>query len=420
VTAATPRAVAEALARLREAGAALRRRPARETLDALARVLELWRDPASEPRRALEKELPDATGFHPATVREGLARALAPWSGEALRALVEREVGGPDALDGRGPLLAGGFETTALLLAGVLPAPTLLAMLAPLALRSPVLVKPSQHDPVTARLVAGSLAEVDPGLGRCAAVVRFAGGDEACAAALLEADCVVATGSDETVAAVAARVRPPRRLVACGHRLSLAAFGPGALGGGALDDAARRLALDTALWDQLGCLSPLALYGVGDAAASERVGEALARALADAEGRWPRGRIPPEAAALASRERSLAEMRGARVWQGDGARWSVVCAGDARPRPAPLYRFLHVHPVAHAAALVEAIRPHGPHLACVALEGFGRETRALARALGGLGASRICWPGEMQSPPLAWRRDNRGVLEPLARFSDLE
>ena len=35
-------------------------------------------------------------------------------------------------------------------------------------------------------------------------------------------------------------------------------------------------------------------------------------------------------------------------------------------------------------------------------------------------ASRVCAPGRMQAPPRAWRHDNRGVLEPLARFAQIE
>jgi hypothetical protein len=56
----------------------------------------------------------------------------------------------------------------------------------------------------------------------------------------------------------------------------------------------------------------------------------------------------------------------------------------------------------------------------VAIEGFGEGTAELARALANLGASRICAPGSLQSPPLDWRHAGRGVLAPLARFSDIE
>jgi len=89
-------------------------------------------------------------------------------------------------------------------------------------------------------------------------------------------------------------------------------------------------------------------------------------------------------------------------------------------RPAPLHRFVRVHPISNLAELRRALVPLSRHLAAVGLEGFGSDTRDVARELVDLGASRICALGRMQSPPLSWRHDNRGVFTPLARFAQLE
>ncbi len=422
----TPAELRARLAELREAGAALRRRPARATLDALARVLDGWSDPASAWREALEAELPGVTGFSAPMVREGLARALAGWSGDALRALVESELGGVEALEGEGGAVCGGFETTAVVLAGAIPMPTILALLAPLVLRSPVLAKAAARDPVTPRLVARSLAEVDPDLGRAIAVVEFPGGDAERTAALLEADCIAATGSDATVAALRARIPDARRVVARGHRLSLAALGPDATHGPALRRAAADLALDVALWDQLGCLSPLSVHAVDpDPAACDRVAEALAAELAAAEERWPRGRVDAATAAAIQAARDEAELRGAagrrvRVFASRGTAWTVV-REDAPPlRSGPLHRFVRVHPAESAERLRDALAPAGRHLAAVAVGGFGPQAQGVARALAELGASRVCAPGTLQAPPLAWRCEGAPVLVPFARFTDLE
>ena len=98
----------------------------------------------------------------------------------------------------------------------------------------------------------------------------------------------------------------------------------------------------------------------------------------------------------------------------------VVREIDREPRPAPLHRFVRVHPVAGAAELLEAVAPYGRHLAGVAIEGFGAQTDDLARGLLGLGASRVCAPGQLQAPPLGWPQDGQGVLAPLARLSRVE
>lgn len=419
-------AVRAAAVRLREAGAALHERPARRTLAALGDVLELWRDAGSPWRRALEARLPAATGFSPETVREGLSRALEGWTREALAHAVTRELGALERLDAGARSAVTGFDLTAVVLAGSIPMPSLLSLLLPLALHSPVLAKCASRDPVTPPLVAASLAEVDAELGHCLEVVCFASDDEAARRAFLDAPCVAATGSDETLAAVAAQVAPPRRLVAHGHRLSLAVVGPAATRPDRVDDLAERLALDTALWDQLGCLSPVAVFAVGDEPqAADRLAEALAKALASAQARWPRGRVEPAVAAAVRHERDAAQLRAASgrrvaVHADAGTAWTVVREDSAAWRPAPLHRFLRVHPVASREALVDALAPVGPHLAAVALEGFEAQTVEVAGALARLGASRLCRPGALQTPPLAWRRDGQPLLLPLARLADWE
>ena len=411
---------------LRAAGETLRRRPAAEVQGLLEQVLDGWSDRDSGWRQQLEASLPTATGFSPEVVAEGLERGLAHWDGAALRALVARELGDVGVLDGSSARLAAGFDVTALLLAGSIPMPSLLALIAPLVLRSPVLAKTASRDAVTAPLVVASLAEIDAELGACAAAFGFAGDDDDAVDALLEADCVVAMGGDATIANVARRIAPATRLVAYGHRLSVAAVGGEATRGESLKRAADALATDVALWDQLGCLSPVAVYAVGeDPDAADRVAAALAQALASAELRWPRGRVDAEVAAGIVLERDAAELRGAAdgrvaVHASDGTAWTVVRERDATPRDAPLHRFVRVHPVADEAALLRALLPFRRHLAAVAIAGFGTASDALALALAQRGASRICAPGTLQAPPLDWRHEGRGVLTPLARFADRE
>jgi hypothetical protein len=415
------REIRAALERLRDASLRLRNRPARETISALASVLETWRRPDSGVRGVLRTDYADATGFSPAMVEAGMARALAGWTGDALRSLLDRELGGIEALEGTGVRSASGFEVTSVLLAGSLPTPTLIGLLAPLVLRSAVLAKTSAHDPVTAGLVASSVAAADPELGECIEIVDFPSSDSECVDGLLGADCVVASGSDQTLANVAARVQPPRRLVGYGHRLSVAALAPDRPA-----DSAARVAEDVALWDQLGCLSPLAVFVAGhEPGGAAGFGEELTEALADLEERWPRGRIPAQVSAAIARERDEAEMRAAggapvRVHRSAGSSWTVVVEDGCQTRPAPLHRFVRVHPVAGIRGLVEALTPVKRHLASVGVGGFAGQRSELVAALRQLGASRICPLGTMQAPPLSWCHDNRGVLTPLARLSDAD
>jgi hypothetical protein len=421
----TPDEIAEHLAHLRDAGEQLKKRPFGEVLDLLGAVLDGWRDPNSGWRRDLEERLPSATGFTAPLVREGLRRALDDWTSDALRELATRELGPIDAIDAASGRRVSGFDTTAVLLAGSIPMPSLLALIAPLAMRSPVIAKPASRDPLTPHLVARSIAETDAELGRCIWIASFDAANEDCTRALLEADCICATGSDATIAAVQSQARPPRRLVVDGHRLSIAAVAPPENADRRID-LAKRLAVDIALWDQLGCLSPIAVFAVDpEPSRAAALGEALAVALGDAEKDWPRGSIDASAAHAIAQQRAEAELRRAAgraiaIHASDSTAWTVIVEDGPDLRPAPLHRFIRVVPVAGLGSLLDAIRPLGPHLAAVAIEGFGAEAAGLANALAELGASRVCSPGSLQSPPLDWRHGSRGVLAPLARFADIE
>lgn len=410
--------VRAARARVLAAGALLRRRPRHERVQLLGRVLERFRAAGSAERRRLERELPEATGFSAATVREGLARALAPFSAAALEALVERELG---AL-GKGRI-ATGFEATAVLLGGGVPTPALPALLGPLLLGSPVLARCSSHDPVTARAFAAALAAEDADFATALELVSFPSDDGEALGELLAAPCVVAFGSDETMAAVGARLGPTQRFVRHGHRLSVAVLGEAALTGPGLADAAAALALDVALWDQQGCLSPVAVYALGVERVPDALLAALAGAFAEAASRWPRGRALPDVTARFGVERDTAELRaaaGADVRVAAGQGFVLVAEPDVAFRGSPLQRFLRIHPAPSGERLLEALAPLGPHLAAVGVAGLGPLSGRLELALAELGASRVCPLGALQAPPLDWCHDQLGVLLPLARLADIE
>lgn len=397
----TPAEIRERLESLRAAGAELGKRPAEEILDVLAGLLDAWCAPTSSLRSGLARALPAATGFSPEVCREGLDLALGAWSGERLRELVDRELGDAAAH-------AVGAETTAVLLAGALPPPSFGALIAPLLLRSPVLVRTAAHDPVTAAHLARSIAAADPALGRCIEIVRFPHDDAACLDAFLEAALSVATGSDETVRSVAARVRAPRRCVQHGHGVSLIA-----LGIETQPDVCARIAYDVAIWDQLGCLSPVGVWVLGGRARAGDVAARLAEELDRIESRLPRGNIPTAAAAASAQQRAHAEMRAAAgrpVRVHAGASYTVVAEDDATLRSAPLHRFVRVHPVADEDELVEALRPLAPWLAGMAVEPASPAMRRTAQRLG---PTRICRVGELQAPEFAWPRDRQPILRSL-------
>ena len=382
------------LARLAEAGERIRAIPLDERVERLQDVLDRMAEPKSAIRDELGAELPSASGFTRETVRTGLDLALRRWRDTGLRDLVRGELGARADLR-EAP------HSTAVVAGGAIPMPTLEAMIAPLVLGSTVVVRPARRDPVTARRFREILLQLDDALGSAVAICGTERGDDEALDALLEVGVVVASGSDSSVATIREHVNPRTRFVGYGHRLSVAVVGsePGA-------DELAALALDASLWDQLGCLSPLAVFALGHSDAWAR---GLAGALDRASSERPRGEVPLEAAAAIGRERDLAELRGAedeRIQLHAGADWTVIREADARWRSSPLHRFVRVHPVADERELAGALGPIQAQLSTV---GFGRGLDAAAARL----APRSAPLGSMQTPPLHWNHDGIGTLRPL-------
>ncbi|MCP5045212.1 MAG: hypothetical protein GY944_29650 [bacterium] len=388
-----------------------------EIVQCIGQVRERFRDPTSSCRRELEAKLPAATGFAQQTVRAGLDRGFEPWTAEALERLVADELGSLST-----SLSITGYERTSVLLAGSIPMPSVLSILLPLVVRSPVLCKPASRDPITPGLLIDTLREVDALLADCVAVVPFDASDQAANQAFYASPCISATGSDETIATVERFLASGQQRVLYGHRVSVSVVDLAA----STPDDVEALAIDIALWDQLGCLSPVLFHLVGGPEGSaDAFAEALAEQLATLERRWPRGQIEPEAAAAIATERADAQMRaaldqGTRTIASPGTQWTVVLERDSLPRPAPLHRFIRLVSLPDRDALREALAPVSPHLAGVSLVGFASDRENLVEELFAFGASRVCAAGRLQAPPLGWRRDNQPLLLGMTRLGNHE
>ncbi|MDP6980787.1 MAG: acyl-CoA reductase [Myxococcota bacterium] len=412
-------AIDEAAARICAQSAELRSRGASERLKHLGDLLECFRDPESRARRDLESRLPAATGFTPETLRAGIELGFAPWTADALERLYAAEVAPHGSAS---QVRSSGAPHTAVLLAGSIPMPSVLSIVLPLAIGSPVLCKPASRDDTTARIVADALGEIDPFLAECVAITPFDAQNDDASSAFFSAPCVSATGSDETIDAIHRWLGPHQRRVLYRHRVSVAVVD---LANVTREDVVQ-LALDIALWDQLGCLSPVVFHLVGGAeGADEDFAAALATELAALETRLPRGAIDPAAAVVIANERADAEMRAAlgqpvSLHASEGTHWTVVLEHSAESRPAPLHRFIRLVALPDRVALREALGRLVPHLAGVALVGFRDRREEIVDVCVEFGASRVCEAGRLQAPPIDWKRDNQPLLLGMTSLATVE
>jgi hypothetical protein len=281
-----------------------------------------------------------------------------------------------------------------------------------LAVASTALLKPGRGDRIFPGLFIASLAARDPDLAACLAAPYWPGGERACEdIALAAADLVVAAGDDATIADLARRARG--RFSGHGHRISFALV----TGAMAADPAcAAALALDTAIWDQRGCLSPQLCFVEADRDAATTFAARVADELARLAVALPPARLSLGDRLLIRRFRDESEWarfdgeRAAVFAPADEAAGTVVVEPRAAFRPSPLGRSLRVMPIASCDALDGLLAPLRGVLEGAGLAAEPERWSPLAARLQAAGVHLVSRLGAMQRPPLGWRQGGRARL----------
>ena len=178
-------------------------------------------------------------------------------------------------------------------------------------------------------------------------------------------------------------------------------------------------ARDFSLFDQQGCLSPHTIYVGGDPLA---YAERLAAAMAQFNAAQPRSPITQQEAAQIHEIRLSYGFRaaahpGIRVWASHSSTdWTVILDPSPGFAVSCLNRVAFVKPLPGdlAGELVAEVKGH------LSAIGIWPANRANAEWVEGLGASRICPVGCMQSVPVWWHQDGGGTLAPLVQWQDFE
>jgi hypothetical protein len=244
-----------------------------------------------------------------------------------------------------------------------------------------------------------AIAEVDPDLGKTVLATYWPReATETERAVLAAADVVTITGTNEAIAAVSRR--PRARVVAHGARTSVAL-----LRDDAPDSEMAALALDIALYEQRGCLSPTTVFVAGDADVRD-LAERILGALGAAATPLP---MPRSTGARASRRLALetARFAGATVLEGRGG--AVVTGGPwGTIDDALVGRTVAVRPF-DADSLAPFRRGE---IDCI---GIGRMVEISESFFREHGVSRVCPVGRMQRPRIDWPRGQRPALGSLFR-----
>jgi len=411
-------------------------RPTHSLLNVLSHVAKNWLQPDDPFRKMTLEQGPAATGFSPATLAAGLDAFFKELTIENFTTLLEQDLGHPHRLDqivssdaeqmSKRGAIATAPELLVHFTAGNLPVPALMSIVLGVLVRSAQFVKCATGAALLPRLFAHSLYHAEPKLGACLEIAEWPGADHTLADALFnEADCVTATGSDSTLAAISLRLPANTRLLRYGHRVSFAFVASRVLSGLNSRKIVGRAAADVVAWNQLGCLSPHVIYvEEGGGLSAELFAAALAEELERREAAEPRGTLPVETAAAIASRRSIYEVRAAhspdtRHWSSrNSTAWTVVYEADPRFQLSCLNHFIYVKGVKNLTEALHSSDSVRGKVSTVGLAAPEDQAQGLATTLARWGVARVCPLGQMQAPPLTWRHDGRPALGDLVTWTD--
>lgn len=435
----SPTMVTEACQTLkRNRGQYLAQRTTHNLVQVLADVAKGWLQTDNRFRKLALESGPAETGFSHTTLAKGLDNFFRQFTPENISELLEQEVGHVRRLDqfaatGAGAksnraALAVGPEFLVHIAAGNIPNPALTSIVLGLLTRSAQFVKCASGSAFLPRLFAHSIYDADPKLGACLEIAEWRGGNVELETALFaEANCVTATGSDETLAAIRARLPVHTRFLGHGHRVSFGFVAGEILTGPHLRRVAARVADDVVAWNQLGCLSPHVIYvqSRGEIL-PEKFAELLADELEQREQTEPRGELAAEHAAAIASRRGIYEVRAAhspdtQMWHSkNSTAWTVVFEADARFQISCLNRFVYVKGVKDLQEMLQNADAVRGQVSTVGVAVPEEQAEELAVQLAHWGVTRVCPLGQMQNPPLTWRHDGRPALGDLVTWTDWE
>jgi hypothetical protein len=403
----------------------------------LQRVGNEWLLPDFPLRQDLLESGPAATGFSREVLAAGLDQFFKQLTAEHLEALLRQELGHPHRLDGfhldehhpggKRMAAAHGPQLMVHIAPGNIPNPVLAEMVFGLLLRSAQFVKCASGSAFIPRLFAHSIYMADPKAGACLEVAEWKGGAAHLETALFaEADCVLATGSDEMLEAIEKKVPRTARFIGYGTRVSFGYITREALEQNA-EALVQKAAADITAWNQRGCLSPHVIYiEDGGKVGAGAFAALLAAELAAVEKTFPRGTLITAHAAAISARRSFYEVRAAhseetKIWASpESTAWTVVLETDPRFQVSCANRFIFIKAVGDMTQALQGVETMREKVSTIGLAAAPDQVRAIVQHLARWGARRICPLGQMQNPPLSWRHDGRPPLGDLVTWTDWE
>lgn len=421
-------------ATVRTASRRLKTLPTSRIVDIIDRAVARLLDRSDPFRRKAEDLLPRITGYDSEMIRLGLTGYLKTFRKPELQKFLAEDFANPLILDDFQPMPKGGFarafgpDVLAHIWAGNVPGLPVWSLVSGLLVKAGNIGKVPSAEPLFAGWFAQLLAEIEPEIADCFAIVWWKGGDADSEAALLrEADTVLAYGGNDALAAIRERVPVTTRYLPYGHKMSFGMVSQATLDTRRVTEAARAAAYDIVRYDQQGCYSPHVFFVErGGRVSPDEFSQYLAHELAVFEKKYPRRSLSVaeagDVAAWRHREEIKSSTGDKRRILGDAAgAWSVVFSNDAEDlAPSGLNRTIKIVAVDTLADVAPRIAPYKKFLQTVGIAAPPGELYELATQLGLEGVTRISALGHMTSPEAGWHHDGRFNLLDLVTITEIE
>ncbi|HEX2530313.1 MAG TPA: acyl-CoA reductase [Burkholderiaceae bacterium] len=412
----------------------LKRFSASEIVDVIGRAIARLLDPQDPYRRQAEQLLPVVTGLDPEMVRLGLTSYLKTFRAPQLHKFLAEDFANPKLLDEFQPRPKGGWakaigpDLLVHVWAGNVPGLPLWSLISGLLVKAGAIGKVSSDEPLFAGWFARLLAEVEPRLAECFAIVWWKGGDEAIESSLFaQADAVLAYGGKDALDKIRRRVPAATRFLPHGYKLSFAMVSAQALEVRQASATARLAALDVARYEQQGCYSPHVFYVARGGKVSPReFAHQLAGELAALQHKFPRRPLPLEDGVSVANWRQTKEFEsmthaGLELLGDAVSPWSIAFSEEPKPlAPTALNRTVSVVAVDQLREAIPLVVGQRAFLQTIGLAAPPEELFALADSLGQAGVTRICAIGAMTAPEAGWHHDGRFSLLDLVRMVEIE
>lgn len=405
----------------------LRTLPVRAIIGAVAGAAQRWSDPNFPARVRAARAIGERTGYSEPVIDYALDRLFGPMTAAAIAGAITSELGSLDVLDGfvneqGARRTARGLDRIVIVSSrttlGVAIVPAIFALCA----KSSIIVK-DRSDALAGSFFATLIAERAEFEGAASARVWDGGHDEPETSLLARADAVVAFGSDQTLAAIRARLCAGARFIGYGDRLSAGYIAREALANESnIRAVARAAANDLVLYDTEGCLSLHMIFVEAGGAIDPRCFASIfADAVQAAALEFPRGRVNAGAqlalAAVRDRAAFAAANGAAAVHAPQDLSWLITVDCSRRWPPPLLPRACIVLPVREPGEALAYLQAHRLPLEGLALEPRDARPDVLSFTLES-GAAQVRAAGALQGPAIHIRHGGRPRIAEFVRWID--